>query len=64
VGPVRRSERSLREGRAAIPGVHCAPPVHRDLGTVEWGSGCLILGAFTTADEIDAAIGAMCTIAV
>ena len=51
-------------GIAVRVGVHCAPLVHRDLGTIERGSVRFSLGAFTTADEIDAAIEAMYTIAV
>jgi cysteine desulfurase family protein len=44
-------------------GVHCAPLVHRDLGTIERGAVRFSLGAFTTAAEIDAAVEAMGTIA-
>lgn len=50
-------------GIAVRVGVHCAPLAHRDLGTIERGSVRFSLGAFTTADEIDAAIEAMRTIA-
>ena len=44
-------------------GVHCAPLVHRDLGTIDRGAVRFSLGAFTTDDEIDAAIEAMRVIA-
>ncbi|HEY5629170.1 MAG TPA: aminotransferase class V-fold PLP-dependent enzyme, partial [Candidatus Limnocylindrales bacterium] len=44
-------------------GVHCAPLVHRDLGTIDRGAVRFSLGAFTTADEVDAAIAAMREIA-
>jgi cysteine desulfurase family protein len=50
-------------GIAVRVGVHCAPLVHRDMGTIERGSVRFSLGAFTTAAEIDAAIAAMRAIA-
>ncbi len=46
-------------GIAVRVGVHCAPLVHRDLGTIERGAVRFSLGAFTTAEEIDLAIEAM-----
>jgi selenocysteine lyase/cysteine desulfurase len=46
-------------GIAVRVGVHCAPLVHRDLGTIERGAVRFRLGAFTTAGEIDLAIEAM-----
>jgi cysteine desulfurase family protein len=46
-------------GVAVRVGVHCAPLVHRDLGTIERGAIRFSLGAFTTADDVDAAIAAM-----
>jgi cysteine desulfurase / selenocysteine lyase len=50
-------------GIAVRVGVHCAPLVHRDLGTIDRGAVRFSLGAYTTADEIDAAIEAMRAIA-
>jgi cysteine desulfurase/selenocysteine lyase len=44
-------------------GVHCAPLVHQDLGTIDDGTVRFSLGAFTTEDDIDAAIAAMDAIA-
>jgi len=44
-------------------GVHCAPLMHRDLGTIDRGAVRFSLGAFTTAAEVDAAIEAMRAIA-
>ena len=46
-------------GIAVRVGVHCAPLVHRDLGTIDRGAVRFSLGAFTTAEEIDLAIEAM-----
>jgi cysteine desulfurase / selenocysteine lyase len=50
-------------GIAVRVGVHCAPMVHRDLGTLDRGAVRFSLGAFTTAEEIDLAIDAMNVIA-
>jgi cysteine desulfurase / selenocysteine lyase len=50
-------------GIAVRVGVHCAPLVHRDLGTIERGAVRFSLGAFTTDEEIDLAIEAMNAIA-
>jgi len=50
-------------GIAVRVGVHCAPLVHRDLGTIERGAVRFSLGAFTTEADIDAAIDAMRAIA-
>ncbi|HEY4754391.1 MAG TPA: aminotransferase class V-fold PLP-dependent enzyme, partial [Candidatus Limnocylindrales bacterium] len=44
-------------------GVHCAPLVHEDLGTINRGAVRFSLGAFTTEVDIDAAIEAMRAIA-
>ena len=44
-------------------GVHCAPLVHRDLGTIDRGAVRFSLGAFTTAADVDAAVEAMRAIA-
>jgi cysteine desulfurase/selenocysteine lyase len=50
-------------GIAVRVGVHCAPLVHRDLGTIERGAVRFSLGAFTTEADIDAAVEAMRAIA-
>ena len=50
-------------GIAVRVGVHCAPLVHRDLGTAARGAVRFSLGAFNTARDIETAIGAMGTIA-
>ena len=50
-------------GIAVRVGVHCAPLVHRDLGTIDRGAVRFSLGAFNTEDEIDAAIDAVRVIA-
>jgi cysteine desulfurase/selenocysteine lyase len=44
-------------------GVHCAPLLHRDLGTIERGAVRFSLGAFNTEADVDAAVGAMRAIA-
>ncbi len=46
-------------GIAVRVGVHCAPLVHRDLGTIERGAVRFSLGVFNTADDIDRTIEAM-----
>jgi cysteine desulfurase family protein len=50
-------------GIAVRVGVHCAPLVHRDLGTAARGAVRFSLGAFNTARDIDTAVAAMRTIA-
>lgn len=46
------------------PGLHCAPLMHRALGTLETGGTLrLSIGALNTAEEIDIAIGAVREIA-
>lgn len=50
-------------GIAVRAGLHCAPFVHQDLGTIEKGAVRLSLGPFTTEAEIDEAIRAMAAIA-
>jgi cysteine desulfurase family protein len=50
-------------GIAVRVGVHCAPLVHRDLGTADRGAVRFSLGAFNTEEEIDAAVDAMRAIA-
>ena len=48
---------------ATRPGAHCAPLMHRALGTERQGIVRLSASWFTTADEIDAAIDAITEIA-
>jgi cysteine desulfurase/selenocysteine lyase len=50
-------------GIAVRVGVHCAPLAHRDLGTIDRGAVRFSLGAFTTTEDVDAAIAAMGEIA-
>ncbi len=50
-------------GIAVRTGLHCAPLVHRDLGTVQTGGVRFSLGATTTQHDIDHAIAAMRAIA-
>ncbi len=50
-------------GIAVRTGLHCAPLVHTDLGTVGSGAVRFSLGYFTTEDDIDRAIRAMTEIA-
>ena len=45
------------------PGLHCAPLVHRHLGTIQGGTVRLSIGPFNTAAEIDKTIHAVCEIA-
>jgi cysteine desulfurase/selenocysteine lyase len=44
---------------AVRPGLHCAPYIHRNLGTYPDGTLRLSPGPFTTADEIDAFLHAL-----
>ncbi len=50
-------------GIAVRAGLHCAPFVHRDLGTLEKGAVRFSLGPFTTEGEIDAAVTAVAAMA-
>lgn len=50
-------------GIAVRAGLHCAPLVHQDLGTIEKGAVRFSLGPFTTEAEIDAAVEAMRAVA-
>ena len=67
VGTINRVEVSdaLMDGWdiATRPGAHCAPLMHRALGTERQGIVRLSTSWFTTGDEIDAAIGAIREIA-
>ena len=46
-------------GIATRPGAHCAPRMHRALGTVEQGAVRFSFGWFNTEDEVDAAAAAV-----
>lgn len=46
-------------GIAVRVGLHCAPMVHRDLGTIDRGAVRFSLGVFNTPDDIDRTIEAM-----
>ena len=48
---------------APRPGAHCAPRMHRALGTVEQGVVRFSFAWFTTQDEVDAAVAAVQEIA-
>ncbi len=50
-------------GVASRPGGHCAPLLHRRLGTVEAGLTRLSLSFMNTADEVDACVAAVGAVA-
>lgn len=52
-------ELSERYGIATRPGGHCAPMMHKALGTVEQGAVRFSFSGFNTEEEIDAALGAL-----
>ena len=47
---------------AIRPGLHCAPYIHRALGTFPHGTVRLSPGAFTTREEIQSFLDALCQI--
>ena len=53
------TELDRRYGIQTRPGLHCAPEVHRILGTLETGALRLSLGWASTADDVDGAIHAI-----
>lgn len=55
-------ELAARYGIATRAGLHCAPLMHRALGTLETGSVRFSFGQFTTEDEVDAALSALAEI--
>ena len=54
---------ALEYGIATRPGAHCAPLMHRALGTVSQGAVRFSFSYFNTEEEIDAAISAVREIA-
>jgi cysteine desulfurase family protein len=50
-------------GIATRPGAHCAPLMHRALGTERQGVVRFSFGYFNTDEEVDAAIDALCDLA-
>lgn len=52
-------ELSETYGIATRPGAHCAPRMHRALGTVEQGAVRFSFGWFTETEDVDAAINAV-----
>lgn len=52
-------ELSEAYGIATRPGAHCAPRMHRALGTTEQGAVRFSFGWFTEADDVDAAVRAI-----
>ena len=56
-------ELSERWGIATRPGAHCAPRLHRALGTEEQGAVRFSWSWYNTEEETDAAIGAVRTLA-
>ena len=56
-------ELAVTYGIATRPGAHCAPRMHRALGTTERGAVRFSFSCYNTEQEVDAAIEAVCTIA-
>lgn len=56
-------ELAVTYGIATRPGAHCAPRMHRALGTTEQGAVRFSFSCYNTEQEVDAAIEAVCTIA-
>ena len=50
-------------GIATRPGAHCAPLMHRALGTERQGVVRFSFGYFNTDEEVDTAIDALCDLA-
>jgi cysteine desulfurase / selenocysteine lyase len=44
-------------------GLHCAPAAHRTLGTFPTGTVRFGLGAFNTAEDVEAAVDAVAALA-
>ncbi len=51
--------RSCRGGNSTRPGAHCAPLMHRALGTERQGVVRFSFGYFNTVEEVDTAIEAL-----
>ena len=56
-------ELAERFGIATRPGAHCAPRLHRALGTAEQGAVRFSWGWANTEEETDAAAEAVCVLA-
>ena len=52
-------ELSVQYNIAVRPGIHCAPRMHRALGTQDTGCLCFSFGWYTTEGDIDAALAAL-----
>ena len=52
-------ELAVRYGIATRPGGHCAPMMHKALGTVEQGAVRFSFSGFNTEEEVDIALGAL-----
>ncbi len=53
----------MNYGIATRPGAHCAPLMHKALGTVEQGAVRFSFSHYNTFEEVDAAIAAVCELA-
>ena len=56
-------ELTVTYGIATRPGAHCAPRMHKALGTTEQGAGRFSFSFYNTEQEVDAAIAAVRAIA-
>ena len=56
-------ELAVTYGIATRPGAHCAPRMHRALGTTEQGAVRFSFSCYNTEREVDAAIAAVRAIA-
>ena len=52
-------ELSVQYDIAVRPGIHCAPRMHRALGTQDTGCLRFSFGWYTTEEDIDAALAAL-----
>ena len=55
-------ELAQRFGILTRPGAHCAPLIHKAMGTVEQGAVRFSFGYFNTEEEVDTAIRAVETL--
>ena len=54
---------SMDYGIATRPGAHCAPRMHRALGTAEQGAVRFSFSWYNTGEEVDAAVRAVADLA-